>query len=92
MGDVVFAAKSGEVVYSGRGITGYGELIVIKHDDSTLSAYGHNRARLVKEGQRVTQGQQIAEMGKDASGRALLHFEVRRNGKPVDPLSVLPRP
>jgi lipoprotein NlpD len=90
-GDSVYAAKSGEVVYSGRGITGYGELIVIKHDDSTLSAYGHNRSRMVKEGQRVAQGQTIAEMGKDATGRQLLHFEVRRNGKPIDPMTVLPR-
>jgi lipoprotein NlpD len=89
-GDGVYAAKSGEVVYSGRGITGYGELIVIKHDDATLTAYGHNRSRLVKEGQNVTQGQQIAEMGKDATGRQLLHFEVRRNGKPIDPMTVLP--
>jgi lipoprotein NlpD len=89
-GDSVASAKAGEVVYSGRGIIGYGELIVIKHDDATLTAYGHNRKRLVKEGQRVTQGQQIAEVGKDPQGRALLHFELRRNGKPVDPLSVLP--
>lgn len=91
-GQAVYAAASGEVVYSGRGIIGYGELIVIKHDDSTLSAYGHNKRRLVKEGQRVKQGEQVAELGKDAQGRDLLHFEVRRNGKPVDPLGVLPRP
>jgi lipoprotein NlpD len=90
LGDPVHAAKAGEVVYSGRGIIGYGELIVIKHDDATLTAYGHNRKRLVKEGQRVTQGQAVAEMGKDTQGRALLHFELRRNGKPVDPLGVLP--
>ena len=91
-GQPVHAAANGEVVYSGRGIIGYGELIVIKHDDSTLSAYGHNKRRLVKEGQRVKQGEQVAELGKDAQGRDLLHFEVRRNGKPVDPLGVLPRP
>jgi lipoprotein NlpD len=90
LGDPVHAAKAGEVVYSGRGIIGYGELIVIKHDDATLTAYGHNRKRLVKEGQRVTQGQTVAEMGKDTQGRTLLHFELRRNGKPVDPLGVLP--
>ena len=89
-GDAVYAANSGEVVYSGRGIIGYGELIVIKHDDATLTAYGHNRKRLVTEGQRIKQGETIAEMGKDPQGRALLHFELRRNGKPVDPLGVLP--
>ena len=89
-GDLVYAANAGDVVYSGRGIIGYGELIVIKHDDATLTAYGHNRRRLVKEGQRIKQGETIAEMGRDTRGRALLHFELRRNGKPVDPLGVLP--
>ena len=89
-GDAVYAANAGDVVYSGRGIIGYGELIVIKHDDATLTAYGHNRRRLVKEGQRIKQGETIAEMGRDPQGRALLHFELRRNGKPVDPLGVLP--
>ncbi len=89
-GDAVYAANAGEVVYSGRGIIGYGELIVIKHDDATLTAYGHNRRRLVKEGQRITQGETIAEIGRDPKGRALLHFELRRNGEPVDPLGVLP--
>jgi lipoprotein NlpD len=90
-GEAVRAAKGGEVVYSGRGIIGYGELIVIKHDDATLTAYGHNRKRLVKEGQKVAQGQTIAELGRDPQGRNMLHFEVRRNGKPIDPLSVLPK-
>lgn len=89
-GDPVYCANAGEVVYSGRGIIGYGELIVIKHDNATLTAYGHNRRRLVKEGQRIKQGEIIAEMGRDRQGRALLHFELRRNGKPVDPLGVLP--
>ena len=89
-GDPVYCANAGEVVYSGRGIIGYGELIVIKHDNATLTAYGHNRRRLVKEGQRIRQGEIIAEMGRDRQGRALLHFELRRNGKPVDPLGVLP--
>lgn len=89
-GDSVYAAKAGEVVYSGRGIIGYGELIVIKHDDATLTAYGHNRRRIVTEGQKIKQGETIAEMGRDPQGRALLHFELRRNGKPVDPLGVLP--
>lgn len=90
MGDPVHAAKGGDVVYSGRGIIGYGELIVIKHDDATLTAYGHNDKRSVKEGERVSQGQKIAEMGRAPNGQSLLHFEVRRNGKPIDPLSVLP--
>ena len=90
LGDPVHAAKGGDVVYSGRGIIGYGELIVIKHDDATLTAYGHNAKRAVKEGERVAQGQKIAEMGRAPNGQSLLHFEVRRNGKPIDPLSVLP--
>ena len=90
LGDSVYSANLGEVVYSGRGIIGYGDLIVIKHDDATLTAYGHNRRRFVKEGQRIRQGDVIAEMGRDTRGRALLHFELRRNGKPVDPLGVLP--
>jgi len=91
LGQPVYAAKGGTVVYSGRGIRGYGELIVIKHDENTLSAYGHNQTRTAKEGQVVKQGALIAEMGKDPQGRDLLHFEVRKNGKPVDPLGVLPR-
>lgn len=91
LGQPVYAAKAGTVVYSGRGIRGYGELIVIKHDENTLSAYGHNQTRSAKEGQVVKQGALIAEMGKDPQGRELLHFEVRKNGKPVDPLGVLPR-
>ena len=91
LGQPVYAAKGGTVVYSGRGIRGYGELIVIKHDESTLSAYGHNQTRSAKEGQVVKQGALIAEMGKDPQGKELLHFEVRKNGKPVDPLGVLPR-
>jgi lipoprotein NlpD len=91
LGQAVYAAKAGTVVYSGQGIRGYGELIVIKHDDATLSAYGHNSTRLAKEGQAVQAGAMIAEMGQDPQGRALLHFEVRRNGKPVDPLGVLPK-
>ncbi len=91
LGQPVYAAKAGTVVYSGRGIRGYGELIVIKHDENTLSAYGHNQTRSAKEGQVVKQGALIAEMGKDPQGKELLHFEVRKNGKPVDPLGVLPR-
>jgi lipoprotein NlpD len=89
-GDPVQAAADGEVVYSGNGLLGYGELIIVKHNASFLSAYGHNRARLVKEGERVKAGQQIAEMGSSASSRDELHFEIRKNGKPVNPLDYLP--
>ena len=86
----VVAAEGGEIVYSGSGLVGYGELIIIKHNNDYLSAYGHNNKRLVKEGQRVARGDAIAEMGV-AGGRPLLHFEIRRRGKPVDPVAVLPR-
>ena len=89
-GDPVLAAADGEVVYSGNGLIGYGELIIVKHNASFLSAYGHNRKRLVKEGQHVAAGQQIAEMGATASSRDELHFEIRKNGKPVNPLDYLP--
>lgn len=86
----VVAAEGGEIVYSGSGLVGYGELIIIKHNNDYLSAYGYNNKRLVKEGQRVARGDAIAEMGV-AGGRPLLHFEIRRRGKPVDPAAVLPR-
>lgn len=89
-GDPVHAAADGVVVYSGNGLIGYGELVIIKHDDTYLSAYGHNRTRLVTEGARVTGGQLIAEMGSTAS-RQMLHFEIRKNGKPVNPTDFLPR-
>ena len=89
-GDAVRAAASGEVVYSGNGLIGYGELIIVKHNASFLSAYGHNRKRLVKEGDKVKAGQGIAEMGSSASSRDELHFEIRKNGKPVNPLEYLP--
>ncbi|MEN6538421.1 MAG: peptidoglycan DD-metalloendopeptidase family protein, partial [Mizugakiibacter sp.] len=89
-GDPVRSAADGTVVYSGNGLIGYGELIIVKHSDSYLSAYGHNRRRLVKEGDRVAAGQQIAEMGASGAPRDELHFEVRRDGKPVDPLDYLP--
>ena len=89
-GDSVQAAADGEVVYSGNGLLGYGELIIIKHNASFLSAYGHNRRRLVQEGDKVKAGQQIAEMGSSASSREELHFEIRKNGKPVNPLDYLP--
>lgn len=90
-GDPVRAAGAGTVVYSGSGLVGYGELIIIKHSDEWLSAYGHNRKRLVSEGQAVSAGQQVAEMGRSGASRDMLHFEIRRNGKPVDPLQHLPR-
>ncbi|HST43872.1 MAG TPA: peptidoglycan DD-metalloendopeptidase family protein [Luteimonas sp.] len=90
-GQAVRAAGNGVVVYSGSGLVGYGELIIVKHDEQWLSAYGHNRKRLVNEGQRVTAGQQVAEMGRTGAARDMLHFEIRYNGKPVDPLQYLPR-
>jgi lipoprotein NlpD len=91
-GQPVFAAADGVVVYSGAGLVGYGELIIVKHSDEWLSAYAHNRRRLVAEGSAVKGGQQIAELGRSGTSRDMLHFEVRRNGKPVDPLQVLPPP
>jgi lipoprotein NlpD len=89
-GDPVRAAADGVVVYSGNGLVGYGELIIIKHNDSFLSAYGHNRKRLVKEGQRVSAGQLVAEMGSTGASRDELQFQIRRDGNPVDPLDYLP--
>lgn len=89
-GDAVRAAADGQVVYSGNGLIGYGELIIVKHSPSLLSAYGHNRRRLVQEGATVKAGQQIAEMGSSSGSRDMLHFEIRRNGKPVDPMDFLP--
>ena len=90
-GAPVRSAGDGVVVYSGAGLVGYGELIIIKHNDQWLSAYGHNRNRLVAEGAVVKSGQQIAEMGRSGAARDMLHFEIRHNGKPVDPLLYLPR-
>ncbi|WP_426703215.1 peptidoglycan DD-metalloendopeptidase family protein [Rhodanobacter sp. Col0626] len=89
-GDPVHAAADGVVVYSGNGLVGYGELVIIKHSDSFLSAYGHNRKRLVKEGQRVSAGQPIAEMGSTGTTRNELEFQIRKDGNPVDPLGYLP--
>jgi lipoprotein NlpD len=89
-GDPVRAAADGTVVYSGNGLIGYGELIIIKHSDNYLSAYGHNRKRLVQEGQRVRAGQLIAEMGSSGAPREELHFEIRKSGKQVDPTAYLP--
>ena len=90
-GQPVRAAGDGVVVYSGGGLVGYGELIIVKHNDAWLSAYGHNRTRLVNEGQNVKAGQQIAEMGRSGASRDMLHFEIRYNGKPVDPQLYLPK-
>lgn len=90
-GDKVKAAADGIVVYSGTGLIGYGELIIIKHNDRLLSAYGHNRKRLVAEGETVKAGQLISEMGENSSGEAVLHFEIRVEGKPQNPLSYLPK-
>ncbi len=84
------AAADGVVVYSGNGLVGYGELIIVKHSDSLLSAYGHNRKRLVKEGQHVSAGQPIAEMGATGASRNGLEFQIRKDGSPVDPLAYLP--
>jgi len=90
-GSTVRAAASGSVVYSGSGLVRYGNLVIIKHNDSFLSAYAHNRKLLVKEGQTVNAGQPIAEMGDTGSDQVMLHFEIRYNGNPVDPLRYLPR-
>ncbi|MGF6771345.1 lipoprotein NlpD [Paraburkholderia sp. GAS199] len=89
-GDPVKASADGRVVYAGNGLRGYGNLIIIKHDATYLTAYAHNRALMVKEGDAVTKGQKIAEMGNSDADRVMLHFEVRRQGKPVDPLKYLP--
>lgn len=91
LGQPIFAASGGSVVYAGSGLRGYGELIIIKHSDTYVSAYGHNRRLLVREGQQVKAGQTIAEMGSTGTDRVKLHFEIRRQGKPVDPLQFLPR-
>jgi lipoprotein NlpD len=91
MGDPVLAAADGRVVYAGAGLRGYGNLIILKHNNTYLTAYAHNQALLVREDQAVKQGQRIAEMGSSDSDRVKLHFEVRRQGKPVDPLNHLPK-
>ena len=90
-GDSVVASAEGKVVYSGAGLRGYGKLVIIKHNATYLSAYAHNQTILVKEGQMVTKGQKIAEMGNTDADQVKLHFEVRRQGKPVDPLKYLPQ-
>lgn len=91
LGQPVYAAAAGRVVYSGSGLPGYGQLIIIKHNDNYLSAYGYNRRLLVGEGQRVRAGQAIAEMGAVGRQGPMLYFEIRRDGRPIDPLRLLPR-
>jgi lipoprotein NlpD len=90
LGDPVVAAAQGKVMYTGTGIRGYGKLIVIKHDNGFNSVYAHNREILVKEGQNVTRGQKIAELGDSDADAPKLHFEIRKSGKPVDPMRYLP--
>ena len=90
-GDPVQAAADGKVVYAGAGLRGYGELVIVKHNATFLSAYAHNRKILVKEGQQVTRGQKIAEMGSTDSDSVKLHFEIRKQGKPTDPSLYLPK-
>ena len=89
-GQAIVAAASGKVVYAGGGLIGYGQLIILKHNDTYLSAYGHNAKLLVKEGQSVRKGQQIATMGEGPERKPRLHFEIRRNGEPVNPRQYLP--
>jgi len=89
-GDPVLAAADGRVVYAGAGLRGYGNLIILKHNNTFLTAYAHNQALLVKEDQSVRKGQKIAEMGNTDADRVKLHFEIRRQGKPVDPVRFLP--
>ena len=89
-GQPITAAASGRVVYAGSGLIGYGQLIIVKHNDTYLSAYGYNASLLVKEGEVIKKGQRIATMGEGPERKARLHFEIRRNGKPVNPRQYLP--
>ncbi|MBE9539511.1 MAG: peptidoglycan DD-metalloendopeptidase family protein [Proteobacteria bacterium] len=89
-GDAIVAVAAGRVVYAGAGIVGYGELLIIKHNEIYLSAYGHNYRLLVKEGEQVKAGQKIAEKGSSGTDTVKLHFEIRKEGKPVDPQKLLP--
>lgn len=90
-GQLIKASGAGVVVYSGSGLLGYGRLIIIKHNETYLSAYAHNSVLMVKEGDSVSGGQKIAKMGQDSNGQALLHFEIRKNGSPVAPAKYLPK-
>ena len=89
-GSLIKSAEAGKVVYSGQGLVGYGRLIIIKHNDTFLSAYAHNQSLLINEGQVVKKGQNIARLGRSGTDRYKLHFEIRKNGKPVNPMSYLP--
>jgi lipoprotein NlpD len=89
-GQTITASASGTVVYSGNGLLAYGELIIIKHSEKMLSAYAHNKLRLVAEGDQVNAGQKIAEMGRNDRNEQLLHFEIRTRGMPVNPMNYLP--
>ena len=89
-GDPVLAAADGRVVYAGSGLRGYGNLVIVKHNNTYLTAYAHNQALMVKEDQAVRRGQKIAEMGASDADRVQLHFEIRRLGKPIDPAKLLP--
>jgi lipoprotein NlpD len=91
VGDPVFAAGDGDVVFSGQSVQGIGNLVIIRHSDSFLSAYAHNRSMMVSEGMAVKGGEKIAEIGLNSSGVPMLHFEIRVNGKPTDPASLLPK-
>ena len=91
LGQPILAASDGQVVYSGSGLIGYGQLIIVKHNKRFLSAYAHNNKILVKEGDEVRGGQRIAEMGKSGARQVMLHFEIRRDGRPTDPLRYLPK-
>ena len=89
-GDPVLAAADGKVVYAGSGLRGYGNLVILKHNNTYLTAYAHNQSLLVKEDQAIKRGQKIAEMGNTDADQVKLHFEIRRQGKPVDPAKYLP--
>ena len=90
-GDIVRAAADGRVIFSGAGPRGYGNLIIVKHQNELLSVYAHNRSLAVKEGESVKRGQKIAELGNSGTDKPKLHFEIRQQGKPIDPLAVLPK-
>lgn len=91
VGEAVFAAAAGEVVYAGSGLLGYGNLVIINHNETYLSAYAHNQRILVQEGQTIKIRQKIAEMGRSETSSPMLHFEIRKNGEPVDPMHYLPK-
>ncbi len=90
-GQAIIAAASGKVVYSGNGLRGYGNLVIIQHNETYFSAYAHNQKVLVKENDKVKSGQRIADMGNSGTDRVMLHFEIRRNGRPSNPLQYLPK-